>query len=136
MTVSIPRETAGDRHFDNEDDISEDAPAREELAELLDQSMVTEGEGEVEIDSPTRNDAKSLFSESQDDRQVSDEVTMSQDHGEDEVDMSSERVPGRRYPSRIRRPREYYGDFISWNKITPNMREKATLTLEKGNPKT
>ena len=36
----------------------------------------------------------------------------------------------RRYPSRIRRPKEYYGDFIRWDNITPGFREKTTLRPE------
>ena len=86
---------------------------------------------------PSLNETTSLFSELQDEQQVSDDVTTPQDQVEDESDISSERSNiGRRYPSRIRRPIEYYGDFISWDKITPSMREKTTLTSKKGNPKT
>ena len=131
---STPLESTEDRHTDKEDDGGQDASSPE-FAELGDQSGVIVAERETVF--PSLNETTSLFSELQDEQQVSDDVTTPQDQVEGEGDISSERSNiGRRYPNRIRRPKEYYGDFISWDKITPSMKEKTTLTSKKGNPKT
>ena len=42
----------------------------------------------------------------------------------------SESESGRRYPSRVRKPKQYYGEFVSWDQMSKRNKERTTSANE------
>ena len=98
----------------------------------LNKEIPDNGNTDGELDKAMKQDGNMFQEEARTRRSTysggGEEIDPFEPTSQDESAPASNIMENRRYPSRIRKPKQYYGDFVPWSKISSGFREKSSST--------